>query len=386
MNRTILLLLGSALLAAAGVTHAQITYTTQTSLVPFTDGLTDYATFIDKADTTDGGTCPVLPYTPTPAIVGTGCRVYGNNTNPPVIVEFSSPVSAIRVFPNIDHLDAAYDGYQYTISGSNDGMTYVTLFDATSVTGASPSFTLNGWNGTPPKSVNNVLTPGTGPAGTVGYEADFEFSAAYKFYSFAASTVAVASGNVEPEFSAVAALPESNLACYVWSRFPNERLKLNIKRHSPLTEAQEERTFQHPEQISFSVHGKEVGSCGDNSMVVVDGTVITAAPGTPQVSPFGAAMGLETHAARPGCRSVTFECTTNQVNESATTWRCFSRNDWGVFHGASTLTEVDETKDPRCSIFQDGRGPTGGATAAASNGPFSGMRQRDHDREGGDDE
>jgi hypothetical protein len=114
------------------------------------------------------------------------------------------------VFPNIDHPGLAYDGYQYSISGSNNGVDYTPLFDATSVTGSGEPFTLGGFTGTAPFKVNNVLTPGTGPAGTVpGYEADFQFSAAYQYYKFTASKVAKGynpTPNTDQELSAVGAL------------------------------------------------------------------------------------------------------------------------------------------------------------------------------------
>jgi hypothetical protein len=57
--------------------------------------------------------------------------------------------------------------------------------------------------------VNNVLTPGTGPNGTVGYIADFNFANAYQYYAFGASTVAVQLGNSDQELSAIGpAVPE----------------------------------------------------------------------------------------------------------------------------------------------------------------------------------
>jgi hypothetical protein len=52
-------------------------------------------------------------------------------------------------------------------------------------------------------TVNNVLTPGAGPGGTVGYIADFSFGPAYKFYEFGASTEAINSGNADQELTAV---------------------------------------------------------------------------------------------------------------------------------------------------------------------------------------
>jgi hypothetical protein len=74
-----------------------------------------------------------------------------------------------RTAPNIDHFGAQFDGYQYAIEGSNNQTTWTPLFDATSVVGASEPFTLGSFTGTAPTRVNNVLTPGAGPGGTVGY-------------------------------------------------------------------------------------------------------------------------------------------------------------------------------------------------------------------------
>jgi hypothetical protein len=51
--------------------------------------------------------------------------------------------------------------------------------------------------------VNNVLTPGTGPGGTVGYEASFNFGTAYSEYAFGYSTTALINNNTDPELSAV---------------------------------------------------------------------------------------------------------------------------------------------------------------------------------------
>ena len=174
------------------------TYTADPTLSDFTAGMT-YGTFT----VFNSGDVGAPPYTPTTADVNAGLRVYNSTNNGQVVVQFADPVSVIRVFANIDHLGAAYDGYQYAILGSNDGVTYTPLFDALTVTGAGEPFTLGTFAGTAPTNVNNVLTPGAGPSGTVGYIADFSFAQGYSYYEFVASTVAVRSGNIEPEFSAV---------------------------------------------------------------------------------------------------------------------------------------------------------------------------------------
>jgi PEP-CTERM motif len=182
------------------------TYTQDSTLSDFTNGITQYAQFTNTADTADLG----LPYTPTAADVLAGYRVFGSNLTPAVDVAFSNPVSNIVVFANIDHFGSAFDGYQYTIYGSTDGITYTPLYDTLTVSGAVEPFTIDTYNGTAPTNVNNVLTGNAGPGGTTGYIADFTFGTAYQYYKFGASTEAVNSGNIEPEFSAVATTPEPN--------------------------------------------------------------------------------------------------------------------------------------------------------------------------------
>ena len=185
-------------------------YTSDATLSDFTSPITNWASF-NSASSSD----MTLPYTPTAAILDTGDRVVGSNTQA-IVVQFSAPVSRIRVLPNIDQYGSSFDGFQYTISGSNDGVTWTSLFDATSVIGSGEPFTLGTFTGTEPNVVNNVLTNtgstgvgtgGVGPGGTVGYVTDFVFSQAYTYYSFGPSTMATTSGNTDQELSGVAALP-----------------------------------------------------------------------------------------------------------------------------------------------------------------------------------
>jgi len=195
-------------LGMAGLSQAALatTYTQDVNLADFTAGVTNYATFSNFF----AGDVP-SPFTPSSAeLASNGFRVYaggaltgldpGNNW---ILATFSRPVDAIRVFPNIDHFGSQYDGYQYSIFGSNDLSIWTALFDATSVVGASEPFTLGSFAGTAPTTVNNVVTG----AGGVGYQADFSFSSSYQFYAFGASTVAFAQGNSDQELSAVAAAP-----------------------------------------------------------------------------------------------------------------------------------------------------------------------------------
>jgi hypothetical protein len=185
-------------------------YTSDATLADFTNPITNWASF-NSASSSD----MTLPYTPTAAILDTGDRVVGSSTQA-IVVQFSAPVSRIRVFPNIDHYGSSFDGFQYSISGSTDGVNWTPLFDATSVTGTGEPFTLGTFIGTEPNVVNNVLTNasstgtgtgGVGTGGTIGYVAEFVFSQAYTYYSLGPSTVATNSGNADQELSGVAALP-----------------------------------------------------------------------------------------------------------------------------------------------------------------------------------
>jgi len=192
------------LISAAGPANAT-TYTSDPTLANFTAGVGQYATFsnFSAGDTSS-------PYTPTATTVNMGLRVFAGGSitgldpnNNWILATFPSAVSSILVFPNIDHFGSAFDGYQYTIFGSNNGTTWTPLFDALTVNGSVEPFTLGNFSGTAPQTVNNVLTPGAGPNGTVGYEASFLFPNAYQFYAFGASTIAIADGNADQELSAV---------------------------------------------------------------------------------------------------------------------------------------------------------------------------------------
>jgi hypothetical protein len=170
-------------------------------------------------------------------------------------------------------------------------------------------------------------------------------------------------------------------ACYQWSAFPEERFRLFVKKHGLLTGEAEEEEFGHARQTAYSVHGKEVGWCGSETMVTVTGTVITAAPLDNTTGQTGAHMGLEIHASRgdglPGgeefCRSGEFDCTTSEVRSTPKVWNCHSRNEFDTYHGASTLTKVTPSEDPLCSFFEDGEEPASAATATA-DGSAGGTR------------
>jgi hypothetical protein len=215
MIRKSVVMAGSlALLAVAGSAHATL-YTSDNNIADFTAGMT-YATL---SNFSAGDVAS--PYTPTAADIAAGKRVYNGGAltgldpkNNWILATFSNPVDTIRVFPNMDHFGAAYDGYQYSIYGSNDGTNWDFLFDALTVTGAGEPFTLGTFLGTAPTSVNNVASGSPGPGGITGYIADFTFGSAYTYYAFGASTVAINQGNSDQELSGVgtAAVPEPGTA------------------------------------------------------------------------------------------------------------------------------------------------------------------------------
>jgi hypothetical protein len=203
-------LVAALILAAAPMVSASpTTYTSDGNIADFTGLVSSYATLsnFSSGDVSS-------PFTPTSAELATsGFRVYSGGsvtglptTNNWIVALFSSPESQILVFPNIDHFGSDYDGYQYAIEGSNDGINWTPLFDALTVTGSGEPFTLGSFTGTAPSSVNNVLTGGCGPGGCVGYEAQFNFGTAYQIYAFGASTEGVNAGNTDQELSGVGAV------------------------------------------------------------------------------------------------------------------------------------------------------------------------------------
>lgn len=209
MKHRVLPIVGLVVAGMAGSTSLYaITYTSDGNIADLTAGISQYATFSNFGAGDVGS-----PFTPTSSeLAADGFRVYdgGSVTGLPtdnnwIVATFGSAESAIRVFPNIDHYGTAYDGYQYMIYGSVNGTTWTPLFDTTGVNGSGEPFTLGTFTGTAPTKVNNVLTPGAGPGGTVGYEADFDFGTGYTEYAFGASTYATQSGNADQELSAVGA-------------------------------------------------------------------------------------------------------------------------------------------------------------------------------------
>jgi hypothetical protein len=243
----IALLAAVVALGVAPMAHAQI-YLSDTDVTNFTGPITSYAML---SNFSGGDVCsPACPATfpSTSDTVKSGLRVFGGGSitglptsNNWILATFSNPVSTIVVFPNMDHFPC-WDGYQYAIQGSNDLTTWTLLFDPVTVpaieTGSDDHYTngcklgtaVGSFSGTAPLFVNNVVIPcssllvngacpdsprlpGSGPSGSVGYEAFFDFGKAYKYYAFGASTVAstIAAdnnpANTDQELSAVGTGP-----------------------------------------------------------------------------------------------------------------------------------------------------------------------------------
>jgi hypothetical protein len=197
-TRTVVLGATACVICTSNIAAGAITYTSDTNLSDFTTGVT-FGNFTNRGAL--GGDLPGS--LPTAATINAGNRVYGNDRSPPVLVDFPAPTANLRVFPNIDHFGANFDGYQYTIEGSNDGIVYTPLFNAITVAGAGEPFILETYSGTGPTSVNNILIGTGGGEGITGYIADFRFATAYRYFSFGASIMAINNGNADQELSAV---------------------------------------------------------------------------------------------------------------------------------------------------------------------------------------
>src|ERR1051325_11418230 len=99
-------------LLTAGMAARATIYTSDPLIADETAGITEYATFSNffSGDVSS-------PFTPSSTELAVhGFRVYDGGTLPGlsggnwILATFSSPVSAIRVFPNIDHFGSQYDG------------------------------------------------------------------------------------------------------------------------------------------------------------------------------------------------------------------------------------------------------------------------------------
>lgn len=176
------------------------------------------------------------------------------------------------------------------------------------------------------------------------------------------------------------------LACYKWDQFPNERLNLGIRGGGPLSSSQDETNYNHPAQRTHGVHAKHVGVCGRGSNGAVEGVVVVA-------TATGAHMGLHTMVSRGGedrgddetCRPVFLDCYSGQADKAPDQWTCNSRNEFGAYHGESTLTLVAldvAPDDPRCAVFEDEdsfESSSEGRSQANASGTIGSNNRRRHD-------
>jgi len=143
------------------------------------------------------------------------------------------------------------------------------------------------------------------------------------------------------------------IACYKWDQFPNERLNLGLRSGGPLSSPQE----GGPAQRAHGVHAKHVGVCGSGTNGAVEGVVVVA-------ETTGAQMGLHTMVSRGAekvgggefCRPVFLDCYSQQAKLAPDQWTCQARNEFGAYHGESTLTLVaidTAPDDPLCGVFED---------------------------------
>ncbi|MEN8176996.1 MAG: hypothetical protein ABFS39_00060 [Pseudomonadota bacterium] len=143
-----------------------------------------------------------------------------------------------------------------------------------------------------------------------------------------------------------------SLACYSWSAFPDERINLNIRGGGPLSAAAETMA-----QRTHGIHGKHVGSCGeDTNSALVGVLVFKAGTGSTLGIYSPQSRGKEKFNADDVCRSVTIECYSNEVSKTPAEWTCQSRNEFDVYHGESKLELIAidvAPDDPLCGVFED---------------------------------
>ena len=141
-------------------------------------------------------------------------------------------------------------------------------------------------------------------------------------------------------------------ACYAWDAFPNERINIGVRNGGPLSSADEVVV-----QRTHGVHGKLVGSCGEGTNAALSGALVIA-------EGIGSHLGIYSPQSRGGekfnrddhCRSVSIDCFSSEASRTPAQWTCQSRNEFGVYHGESTLTLVavdTSPDDPICGVFED---------------------------------
>ena len=156
--------------------------------------------------------------------------------------------------------------------------------------------------------------------------------------------------------------------CYKWSRFPDERFALSIKRYGSLVTTEPRNDFiEYQVQTNHGVHGKHVGVCGAGTVAAVGGTLLKA-------KDIGSRIGLRTVAVQGNgsideCREIVIDCFSEKDVQLPTEFECRSRNEFDVYHGKSELKLVENpADDPLCNAFD------GYPATPAGDGSASGLR------------
>jgi hypothetical protein len=147
------------------------------------------------------------------------------------------------------------------------------------------------------------------------------------------------------------------LVCYSWDAFPDERIRVSIRKPAPVTETV-------PAQVEWGLTGKHVGACGEGTAPIVRGTIVAD-----EVE--GAAhMGIYSIAVRGNsdgetCRTVNWNCSAPSPERAPDTWLCEARNEFDAYLGSSTLTKITGP-DALCGVFEAALSDPDGAVASGT--------------------
>jgi hypothetical protein len=147
----------------------------------------------------------------------------------------------------------------------------------------------------------------------------------------------------------------TEMACYRWDKFPNERFALSIKRYGGLVTEEPRNDFIESQlQTNHGVHGKHVGVCWPNTIGLADGAFLKA-------KGVGSHLALHSMTGRGDgelggedwCRSIVIDCISEEDVQVPKEFKCRSRNEFDLFHGKSQLKLVENpAEDPLCNAFE----------------------------------
>lgn len=147
------------------------------------------------------------------------------------------------------------------------------------------------------------------------------------------------------------------LVCYKWDTFPDERLRVSIRKPASVTETD-------PPQVEWGLTGKHIGACGEGTAPVVRGTIV-ADDKTTHMGIYS--IGVRGDGDTETCRTVNWNCSADSPVRAPETWYCESRNEFDDYHGSSMLTKItDPAGDPLCGVFEVGLSSPAGAAASGN--------------------